>query len=341
MPARNVHEKLQIAAPPVTTVVPKRRPGRPIGSKNKRPKQDQPTPTLVVLATQVSPPSTSGTASGTLLDVAPNEEVFIHLNSLTAPAYSLDRSTVQIDEEFCCYIAALLSTRDHDPISIEEARKSTDWHEWRAAINAKLESMRKRRVFGVVQETPSGFNPVGYKWVFVKKRNDKGEEIYMKVPEGLGGFGTPTSKFAFQAPSVRIYRSIYGLKQAGRIWYQRLSDFFVKHGFVHNPLCPCIFIRSHKGEFVIIAVYVDDLNFIGMKNAISDAIRLLKSEFEIKDLWRTSFCLGLQLAYVSGGVLLHQSTYIQKILKQFSMDKAVRTPMVVRTLDMSRDVVVT
>jgi hypothetical protein len=40
-------------------------------------------------------------------------------------------------------------------------------------------------------------------------------------------------------------------------------------------------------------VYVDDLNIIGHTKDIDKARNHLKTEFEMKDLGRTKFCLGL------------------------------------------------
>src|SRR4051812_2880081 len=59
----------------------------------------------------------------------------------------------------------------------------------------------------------------------------------------------------------------------------------------------------------------------------------------MKDLGKTKFCLGLQLEHISSGILVHQSTYIQKILEKFNMDKSYpsKTPMVVRSLDRDKD----
>ena len=42
----------------------------------------------------------------------------------------------------------------------------------------------------------------------------------------------------------------------------------------------------------------------------------------MKDLGKTKFCLGLQIEHFPNGVLVHQSTYIKKVLKRFYMDKA-------------------
>ena len=59
----------------------------------------------------------------------------------------------------------------------------------------------------------------------------------------------------------------------------------------------------------------------------------------MKNLGLDTFWLGLQIKHLSNGILLHQSSYIHKILKQISIDQAhsIRTPMVVHSLDPSRD----
>ena len=57
------------------------------------------------------------------------------------------------------------------------------------------------------------------------------------------------------------------------------------------------------------SVYVDDLNVIGTPGEISQTVESLKKEFEMKDLGKTKFCLGLQFEYVDNGILVHQKTY--------------------------------
>ena len=50
-------------------------------------------------------------------------------------------------------------------------------------------------------------------------------------------------------------------------------------------------------------------------------------------------CLGLQIEHLPNGILVHQSTYTKKVLKQFYMDKAhpLSTPMVGWSLDVKKD----
>jgi hypothetical protein len=56
---------------------------------------------------------------------------------------------------------------------------------------------------------------------------------------------------------------------------------------------------------MIIAIYVDDLNLIGTPQGFTEAKDCLKKQFEMKDLGKTKFCLGLQIEHLEDRVLLH------------------------------------
>ena len=59
----------------------------------------------------------------------------------------------------------------------------------------------------------------------------------------------------------------------------------------------------------------------------------------MKNLRKTKFSIGLQIEHFPNGVLIHQSTYIKKILKRFYMDKVhhLTSPIVVWSLDVKND----
>ena len=82
-------------------------------------------------------------------------------------------------------------------------------------------------------------------------------DVYMKIPEGFklpeANSTKPRSMY-----SIKLQWFLYGLKQSGRMWYNHLSEYLLKEGYVNNPICPCIFIKKSETGFAIIAVYVDD-----------------------------------------------------------------------------------
>jgi hypothetical protein len=123
------------------------------------------------------------------------------------------------------------------------------------------------------------------------------------------------------------------------MWYNRLKEFLLNKGYSNIDDCPCVFIRKSSIGFCIISVYIDDLNIINTKLNINEERGHLKMEFEMKDLDKTKFCLGLQLEQLPTGILIHQPAYVQKVLEKFNMDKVYpsKTHMVVRNLEKDTD----
>ena len=86
------------------------------------------------------------------------------------------------------------------------------------------------------------------------------------------------------------------------MWYNRLSEYLLKEGYMNNSICPCVFIKKLKSRLTIIAVYVDDLNLIGTPEELTKTTNYLKNEFDMKDLGKkdiVSTCRSsiVQIAY--------------------------------------------
>ena len=65
--------------------------------------------------------------------------------------------------------------------------------------------------------------------------------IYMKVPDGIS---IPNPKANRNMYCIKLQKSFYGLKQSGRMWYNRLSEFLKLKGYTNNDDCPCVFIKK-------------------------------------------------------------------------------------------------
>ena len=139
--------------------------------------------------------------------------------------------------------------------------------------------------------------------------------------------------------SIKLQKSLYELNQSSWMWYNPLNEYLLKKGFENNMICPCIFIKKTTFEFAIVVVYVDDLNLVGTYEELIKIATYLKDGFEMKDLEKTKFFLGLQIEHLSNEIFVHQSIYIEKVLKHFYMDNAypLSTPVVVRSLDAKKD----
>ena len=113
----------------------------------------------------------------------------------------------------------------------------------------------------------------------------------------------------------------------------------MKNEYINNDAYPCVFIKKSLNGFCIISVYVDDINIIGTRKEIKEANSCLKKEYEMKDLGKTKYCLGLQIEHLPKGIFVHQSTYLKKVLERFYMNKShpLSTPMVVQSLELDKD----
>ena len=101
-----------------------------------------------------------------------------------------DRNNIVINNIFAFQVASDIIRNDEDPEprNVEECRHRNDWPKWKEAIQAELNSLTKREVFGPVVQTLEDLKSVGYKWVFVRKRNENNEIIRYKTRLVAQGF---------------------------------------------------------------------------------------------------------------------------------------------------------
>ena len=90
---------------------------------------------------------------------------------------------------------------------------------------------------------------------------------------------------------------------------------------MNNELCSCVFIKKSHSIFAIVAFYVDDMNLIKTPEELKRTATHLKSKFEMKDLGKTRYYLGLEIEYSFDGILVHQLNYTLKVLRRLMMIK--------------------
>ena len=78
------------------------------------------------------------------------------------------------------------------------------------------------------------------------------EELYLKILDGLEVNGDPG------ALMCRLNKSLYGIKQAARVWNLKFTSFLQKFNLVPCESEKCIFIGKMKNVRVYLALFVDD-----------------------------------------------------------------------------------
>ncbi|GKV50529.1 hypothetical protein SLEP1_g57232 [Rubroshorea leprosula] len=192
--------------------------GKPVGSKDKNPrmKRKQNAGSIEIVETQKFSKQQPENASKEIIpekvqvvennedadiennedaDIENNEDADIENNDEISINYistgiKWNRNDVVIDDVFAFAIAndIVNENEDLEPKSIEECQQRGDWPKWKDAIQAELKSLEKRQVFGPIVQTPNDVKPVGYKWVFVRKRNEKNEVVRYKARLVAQGF---------------------------------------------------------------------------------------------------------------------------------------------------------
>nr|GEW12845.1 Gag-Pol polyprotein [Tanacetum cinerariifolium] len=78
------------------------------------------------------------------------------------------------------------------------------------------------------------------------------EEVYVNQPDGFVDPYHPDKVY-------HLKKALYGLKQAPRAWYDELSNFLVSKGFSKGSIDPTLFITKHRGDILLVQIYVDDI----------------------------------------------------------------------------------
>lgn len=73
----------------------------------------------------------------------------------------------------------------------------------------------------------------------------------MSIPQGVKG--VPSNKVC------RLLKSLYGLKQASRKWYERLSNLLLSLGFTHSHSDHSLLTNISTRSYMALLIYVDDI----------------------------------------------------------------------------------
>jgi hypothetical protein len=95
---------------------------------------------------------------------------------------------------------------------------------------------------------------------------------------------------------LKLRKSLYGIRQARRVFYQLVREHLINHGFLNIKSDTCIFTKVVNGNRIYIAVYVDDmLLFAKLLMDISSVKEILSQQFGLGDRQEVDFILGMKI----------------------------------------------
>nr|AAP54332.2 retrotransposon protein, putative, unclassified [Oryza sativa Japonica Group] len=242
------------------------------------------------------------------------------------------------------------------PNDWREAKQDPRWHQ---AMLEELEALEKNKTWDLVP-FPKGKKVVNCKWVYTVKQNpdenverykarlvakgysqtygidydetfapvakmstldvknaflhgDLQEEVYMEIPPGFATSQT-------EGKVLRLKKSLYGLKQSPRAWFDRFRRAMCGMGYKQCNGDHTVFYRHNRGLKTILVVYVDDMIITGDDCLeISRLKQNLSKEFEVKDLGQLKYFLGIEIARSPRGIVLSQRKYVLDLLSDTGM----------------------
>nr|GFA08669.1 Gag-Pol polyprotein [Tanacetum cinerariifolium] len=139
------------------------------------------------------------------------------------------------------------------------------------------------------------------------------EEVYVNQPDGLVDPYHPDQVY-------RLKKALYGLKQAPRAWYNELFKFLLSKGFSKGSINPTLFITKHKGDILLVQIYVDDIIFVFTNPNLSKRFeKLMHNKFEMSMMGELKFFLGIQIHQSPRGIFINQAKFAQEILIKHGM----------------------
>jgi len=148
------------------------------------------------------------------------------------------------------------------------------------------------------------------------------EDVHMVVPPGVS--------HSHSNQVCKLNKSLYGLKQASRKWFEKLTSLLLLSGYTQASSDHSLFLKFTPSSFTILLVYDDD-DVILAGNSLQEFAsikQILHDAFQIKDLGILKYFLGIEVAHFSSDISLCQRKYCLDLLEDsgFLNSKPISTP---------------
>ena len=143
------------------------------------------------------------------------------------------------------------------------------------------------------------------------------ETIYM---EQLLGYETGDRRYWVW----RLHKTLYGLKQGARNWYEALRKALLELEFEWTEADHGVFVKKLcSGGVVIVAVHVDDGLVTGSSKPFINKFKVeMNKKYKLTDLGPTNWLLGIKINQdrANKTISLSQHAYIEAIISRFNFN---------------------
>lgn len=141
------------------------------------------------------------------------------------------------------------------------------------------------------------------------------EDLFMSMPPGLPEYDAAGHKLV-----VKLLKSLYGLKQAGREWGQLLTKALLAWGMSQSAIDPCLFTYSADESMLWVVVWVDDCVICDNDHRLrSRFVAYLSETFPVEDKGELNWILHVRVQRDrrSRRLSMFQDLYVKDLLSKF------------------------
>ncbi|CAL2244404.1 unnamed protein product [Prunus armeniaca] len=220
--------------------------------------------------------------------------------------------------EFSCFATMLTSVIEPETPTYFKAAVAQP--EWQQAMAEEIQALQLQGTWNLVPP-PLDKNIVGCRWIYKTKRNSDGTISRYKARLVAQGFS--------QEHGLDYDETFSPV--APRAWNAKFTGYLPSLGFQSSHLDPSLFVRQNSTSVVILLLYVDDIIITGSDTqVVQSVIDSLGEVFDMKDIGRLTYFLGLEVHYQDNGdIFVNQAKYARDLFKKAGMDtcKPCLTPI--------------
>ncbi|CAI7739098.1 unnamed protein product [Closterium sp. NIES-53] len=117
-----------------------------------------------------------------------------------------------------------------------------------------------------------------------------------------------------------LKKSLYGIKQAPRLWRQYLHTVLTELGFTQLPHDLGSYRKESHGKFILLVAYVDDLLYTGDNTELLDRFEVdIKEKLEVTINHNVTQFLGLKITQSATSIHLSAAKYAETLMKKFAV----------------------
>jgi hypothetical protein len=137
------------------------------------------------------------------------------------------------------------------------------------------------------------------------------EDVYMCPPHG---YSVP------EGMVCHIHRSLYGLKQTPRTWFQHFASVATATNFSASAHDLTLFVHESSRGQILLLLYVDDMIITSDDHEYITFVKArLSDQFLMSDLGPLRYFLGIEISSTPEEFFLSQEKYIQDLLNRVSL----------------------